>query len=99
MRHPTRRVALIYDARLTYDLKVMTGVAAYHVVGAVAISRSGLETRFTKVLGYTIRAAYAGPSSNVQDTSCPKRICRSSRSCVEAAQRQRCVAAIDLRTW
>jgi transcriptional regulator GlxA family with amidase domain len=27
------------------------------VVGAVAISRSGLETRFSKVLGYTIRAA------------------------------------------
>ena len=29
MRH-SRRVALIYDARLAYDLKVMTGVAAYH---------------------------------------------------------------------
>ena len=26
------------------------------VVGAVAISRSGLETRFAKVLGYTIRS-------------------------------------------
>lgn len=28
-----------------------------HVVGAVAISRSGLETRFTSALGYTIRTA------------------------------------------
>ncbi len=29
MAHSARRIALIYDARLTYDLKVMTGVAAY----------------------------------------------------------------------
>jgi len=29
MPRPTRRVALIYDCRLAYDLKVMTGVAAY----------------------------------------------------------------------
>ena len=29
MPHSTHRIALIYDARLTYDLKVMTGVAAY----------------------------------------------------------------------
>ena len=33
------------------------GINVPRVVGAVAISRSGLETRFTKVLGYTIRAA------------------------------------------
>ena len=29
MARPTRRIALIYDARSTYDLKVMSGVAAY----------------------------------------------------------------------
>ena len=29
MPHQTRKIALIYDARLTYDLKVMAGVAAY----------------------------------------------------------------------
>jgi LacI family transcriptional regulator len=29
MAHPTLRIALIYDARSTYDLKVMSGVAAY----------------------------------------------------------------------
>jgi LacI family transcriptional regulator len=29
MTHSTRRIALIYDARSTYDLKVMSGVAAY----------------------------------------------------------------------
>ena len=29
MSHSPRKVALIYDARLAYDLKVMTGVAAY----------------------------------------------------------------------
>lgn len=29
MPQPTRRIALIYDARSTYDLKVMSGVAAY----------------------------------------------------------------------
>src|SRR6267143_1116768 len=29
MAHSARRIALIYDARLTYDLKVMTGVASY----------------------------------------------------------------------
>jgi LacI family transcriptional regulator len=29
MIRPTRRIALIYDARSTYDLKVMSGVAAY----------------------------------------------------------------------
>src|ERR1700751_3471487 len=29
MAHSTPRIALIYDARSTYDLKVMTGVAAY----------------------------------------------------------------------
>ena len=29
MPHSTRKIALIYDARLTYDLKVMAGVAAY----------------------------------------------------------------------
>jgi LacI family transcriptional regulator len=33
------------------------GINVPRVVGAVAISRSGLETRFTKVLGYTIRHA------------------------------------------
>jgi len=33
------------------------GINVPRVVSAVAISRSGLETRFTKVLGYTIRAA------------------------------------------
>jgi LacI family transcriptional regulator len=33
------------------------GIHVPHVVGAVAISRSGLETRFTKILGYTIRTA------------------------------------------
>lgn len=32
MRHP-KRIALIYDARLAYDLKVMTGVAAYQQQG------------------------------------------------------------------
>jgi hypothetical protein len=29
MSRPTRRVALIYDARLAYDLQVMSGIAAY----------------------------------------------------------------------
>lgn len=29
MSHSTHRIALIYDARLAYDLKVMTGVATY----------------------------------------------------------------------
>jgi LacI family transcriptional regulator len=29
MSHSTHKIALIYDARLTYDLKVMAGVAAY----------------------------------------------------------------------
>lgn len=33
------------------------GIKVPHVVGAVAISRSGLETRFASVLGYTIRTA------------------------------------------
>lgn len=34
MKRHTRRIALIYDARMVYDLKVMTGVAAYLKKGA-----------------------------------------------------------------
>jgi LacI family transcriptional regulator len=34
MKRYTRRIALIYDARMVYDLKVMTGVAAYLKKGA-----------------------------------------------------------------
>jgi LacI family transcriptional regulator len=33
------------------------GIKVPHVVSAVAISRSGLETRFASVLGYSIRTA------------------------------------------
>ena len=46
MPRPIRRVALIYDARLTYDLKVMTGVAAYLQEGhhySVYIEESALK--------------------------------------------------------
>jgi LacI family transcriptional regulator len=46
MAHSTRRIALIYDARLTYDLKVMTGVAAYLQEGhhySVYIEESALK--------------------------------------------------------
>ena len=46
MTRPTRRIALIYDARLTYDLKVMTGVAAYLQEGhhySVYIEESALK--------------------------------------------------------
>ena len=46
MPRPTRRIALIYDARLAYDLKVMTGVAAYLQEGhhySVYIEESALK--------------------------------------------------------
>lgn len=46
MPRPTRRLALIYDARLAYDLKVMTGVAAYLQEGhhySVYIEESALK--------------------------------------------------------
>ena len=46
MPSPTRKVALIYDCRLAYDLKVMTGVAAYLQEGhhySVYIEESALK--------------------------------------------------------
>jgi LacI family transcriptional regulator len=46
MPRPTRKIALIYDARLAYDLKVMTGVAAYLQEGhrySVYIEESALK--------------------------------------------------------
>ena len=50
-------VPLVGNAMAFIQRNALTGIKVPDVVRAVAVSRSGLETRFAKALGYTVRDA------------------------------------------